>query len=203
MKKVVIALVFALFFTSSTNNTFAQQKTFQLNPVGNYETTANVKITPSQGRYNIEISTNNLPSSIPNNNNYYVAWATIPDGRADNLGTITNGATLNSNLNQAPRQFFITAEKERFPEFVQGPRITQSAQISSSELPDLTSTPQPTSTASPQGHGGGGGTPKDVPETGLGGSVIFYGATSTLVGLGSIGILTTYLKQRKQTTKKK
>lgn len=202
MKKLIL-VTFAILtsFIGNTSQVNAQQTTIQLNPVASYQTSASAGITAAQGRYNIEVSSNSLPSTIPGGGSFYIVWATIPDGRADNLGTITNGNTLRTNLNEAPRQIFITAEKERFPEFVQGPRVSQSAEINATTLPALTATPVPTARPTgPVGVGGGGGTPSDVPETGLGGSLIFYTVTSALTGIGGGGLLYTYLNKRKGTS---
>lgn len=200
---IVIGLIFSIF---SVSPAFAQQKIVPLAQVGSYQTTASVTITSSQGKYNIEITSSNLPASIPNGGSYYIVWATIPDGRADNLGTITNGTALKTTLSEAPKQIFITAEKERFPEFVQGPRISQSAEIPATDLPALTATPRPSVSPSGQGVGGGGGTtvgtPNDVSETGLGGGLIFYGLTTALAGIGSLGLASTYFKKNRNRNNK-
>lgn len=196
MKKALLlsAFTITLFVTPIA---FAQT-TIDLTAVGNYQTRGSARITAEGSRYRVTARVENLPDQIPNNGRYYILWATIQDGRADNLGSITNNNEVSTTVAGTPKQIFVTAEKERFPEFVQGPRLTQSREIAPNELTAL-ATPSPTPVRSP-GVGGSGttptaspviGRPNDAPETGLGGSYVFYTIAAALIVFGSFGALMT------------
>lgn len=186
MKK---ALLLALLFTIATVSNAAAQTSLELTPLTNYQAKGSARISADGTRYRITAKVESLPDQIPNGGRYYILWATIQDGRADNLGSITNNNEVSTTVAGTPKQVFITAEKERFPEFVQGPRITQTREIAATELTTL-STPSPTPIRSP-GVGGSGtvGQPSDAPETGLGGMVIFNTVTAAMIVFGSFGAL--------------
>jgi hypothetical protein len=178
---LIIGLILAIPIASVS----AQSTTISITPTSeNYQIKGTFSITRSGDRYNLQGNISDLPATIPNNGKYYILWATIADGRADNLGTISNNSPINSTIIGKPTQIFITAERERFPEFVEGPRLAQSKQLTDADFTNLT-----TATASPKPTREPTGQPNDAPETGLGGSLFFYAFSLALTTIGSIGAL--------------
>jgi hypothetical protein len=187
-----IAFIIALILTTPIKSTSAQTPTISIAPTSEtYQIKGTFSILRSGDRYNIQGSISELPATIPNNGQYYILWATIADGRADNLGAISNNAPINSTIVGKPTQIFITAERERFPEFVEGPRLAQSKQLADSDFTILSNP-----SASPQSTTEPAGQPNDAPETGLGGSLLFYAFSLGLTTIGSIGALRSFKNKR-------
>lgn len=187
-----LTLITSLILATPITSTSAQSTTISITPTSEtYQVKGTFSILRSGDRYNIQGNISDLPATIPNNGQYYILWATITDGRADNLGTISNNSPINSTIVGKPTQIFITAERERFPEFVEGPRLAQSKQLADTDFTNLT-----TATASPQSTTEPAGQPNDAPETGLGGSILFYAFSLGLTTIGSIGALRSFKNKR-------
>jgi hypothetical protein len=126
---------------------------------------------------------------------YYLLWGLTADGKADNLGPITNNSEVKGTLNQPVTQFFITSEKERYPEYVSGPRIAQTETIPSSTFSSSAPTASPSRSPVATGSAVPVGGPTGAPETGLGGSVIWNGM---IISLGAIGVTGLALSLKKR-----
>lgn len=201
----MLRTIFAIFLILIVGSTFsisafAQTSSFDLKKTSDqYKASGTVSLTKSGTKIDLSLVAKDLPNTLPGGGVYYLAWALTPEGRADNLGTVTNNSELKVTMKVKATQIFVTSEKERYPEFVQGPRIVQTDNIPQNIFDSIT-TPAPTSSVkpltstSPVPIGG----PTGAPETGLGGSVLTNGA---IISLGGIGITGLFLSLRNRLRK--
>jgi hypothetical protein len=190
VKRNIIHTISVLFVISSlfANSASAALGSFDLKPTSTtYTTTGTVSIDKdSSSNYTVTAVVKNLPSPLPASGVYYLFWGLQPDGRAFNLGPITNDSQINKSITSKMAQFFITSEKERFPEYVNGPRIAQTDTIPESIYTNLTSpTPTPSGIVIATPRPSSYSTPTGAPETGLGGGVIWQ---LMIAGLGVFGL---------------
>jgi hypothetical protein len=210
MKKIfttILSVLVALSFLPSTVT--AQQSSFDLKKASNqYNATGTVTVSKNGTVFTYSAVVKDLPSTLPANGLYYLLWGLTVDGRADNLGPITNSSENRGNLNGRITQFFITSEKERFPEFVTGPRIAQTDAIAESVFVGIAS-PTPQTSASPTSKSSASpsivpvGGPVGAPETGLGGALLFNGLIYTLGGIGFTGLGISLFKKNKAKIRRK
>lgn len=198
MNKLITALFSTLLITIFlVQNVSAQTNSFDLKKTSDqYKTSGTLSLTRSGNTMKYSIVVKDLPTQLPGNGVYYLTWALTPEGRASNLGPITNNSELTGTLGFKATQFFITSEKDRYPEFVQGPRIAQTDTIPSTTYDGLTTaSPAPSgsarASASPSTPPIGG--PTGAPETGLGGAALF---NAMILSLGGIGVFGLFLSLR-------
>lgn len=206
MNKLILTTFLVLFgVIAIVSPSYAQQTSFDLKKASNqYTASGTVSISRNGSQYTYSAVVKDLPSTLPANGVYYILWGLNSQGKADNLGPITNSAENRGNLNGRITQFFITSEKERLPEYVSGPRIVQTDTIPESAFAGLSSaTPKPSSTAlasaTPIGSVIPVGGPAGAPETGLGGAVLFNGIIYSLGSIGFTGLgLSVYNRLKKK-----
>ncbi|MDQ3239130.1 MAG: hypothetical protein M3P33_01265 [bacterium] len=188
-----IFVLLALFIATSNSviTAYASIASYDLKPASNtYKSTGTISLDKDAlNVYSVSAVVKNLPSSLPGNGVYYIFWALQTDGKANNLGPITNDSQITKTLPTKVSQFFITSEKERYPEYVNGPRIAQTDTIPESIYSNLVTpapvasssallSPRPTSFTTPVG----------APETGLGGGLLFQIITVSIGALGASGL---------------
>ncbi len=211
MKKTAfITAITLILMGASLQNSFAQQTSYDLKKASNqYNVSGTVSIAKSGTAFNYTAVAKDLPATLPANGVYYIIWALTVDGKADNLGTITNSAESRGTLGGRITQFFITSEKERFPEYVTGPRIAQTDTIPESVFAGITSqspTASPRSTITPRPRASSSvvvpvGGPTGAPETGLGGALLFNGLIYSLGALGFTGVGYSFYNKKKKSKK--
>lgn len=189
----ITILATVIFLTVLATSASAAPVTFDLKKTSNnYKAFGTISIDRTNNTYTYSAVVTDLPSPLPNNGIYYLLWGLTPDGKADNLGPITNNSEVKGNLNGRMTQFFITSEKERYPEFVTVPKIVQTDSIPESTFntPTNTTSPSPSTSSFPSGSNtppvGG---PTGAPETGLGGSALFSGLIAGLLVIGTSGLV--------------
>jgi hypothetical protein len=186
-KLISIALALASYVVFAIP-AYAQSNSYTLKATSStYKAFGTVSISRSGSQYSYSAVVKDLPSTLPSGGVYYLLWGLTPDGKADNLGPITNNSENKGNLNQRVSQFFITSEKERYPEYVSGPKVVQTETIPESAFTGLTSaSPAASSTIRPSSSSVPVGGPTGAPETGFGGAMLWNGA---ILSLGLIGVL--------------
>ncbi len=196
IKNLSIGLLAAtLMLTTLATTAQAAPVSYDLKKTSNnYKAFGTVSIDRVNNSYTFSAVVKDLPSPLPNGGIYYLLWALTPDGKADNLGPITNNSEAKGNLNTRATQFFISSEKERYPEFVNGPKIVQTDSIPESVFTTTLGTvsPTPTTTATPRPSGTNVpavGGPTGAPETGLGGSALFNGLIAGMFVIGVSGLI--------------
>ena len=189
MKILVKLLTFALISSFWVVSASAQSNSFDLKKAADqYKSSGTVSITKAGTKVSYSIVVKDLPSPLPNAGVYYLVWALTPEGKAANLGPITNNSELVGTFTTKANQIFISSEKERFPEYVQGPRIVQTDTIPATVFDTMTtSTPTPKAVATDSAVPIGG--PTGAPETGFGGSILINGVLISLSGIGGVGLL--------------
>jgi hypothetical protein len=157
-----------------------------------YTAFGTVSIDKINNAYTYSAVVKDLPTTLPSGGIYYLLWGLTTDGKADNLGPITNNSESKGNLSGRVTQFFITSEKERYPEFVTGPKVVQSDSIPESTFTSLGTvapTAKPTATAKATGTTVPVGGPTGAPETGLGGAALFNGLIAGMFIIGVSGLV--------------
>jgi len=199
MKRLIAILLTTILLVGlGSKQVSAQQNSYDLKKASNqYNVSGTLSINKNGSQFTYSSVVKDLPSPLPANGLYYILWGLRSDGKADNLGPITNSSENRGNLNLRMTQFFITSEKERYPEYVSGPRIVQTDTIPegifagitvSSPSPGTSATASPLSSASPKASTVPVGGPTGAPETGLGGALLFNGLIYSLGGIGFTGM---------------
>ncbi|MDQ3098513.1 MAG: hypothetical protein M3Q44_02095 [bacterium] len=195
IKKISLSLLVAvLFLTSYISTASAAPVSFDLKKTSNtYNAFGTVSIDRVNNTYTFSAVVKDLPTALPNGGIYYLLWGLTAEGKADNLGPITNNSESKGNLNGRVAQFFITSEKERYPEFVSGPKIVQTDSIPAKTFTTTLGAVKPTAraTGSPLASGSSVpvGGPTGAPETGLGGATLFNGLLAGLFIIGISGLI--------------
>lgn len=197
-RSFAMSLITLVMLSLSTTYTFAQQSSYDLKKASNqYNASGTLSINKNGSQYTYSTVAKDLPTPLPANGLYYILWGLRPDGKADNLGPITNSSENRGTLNSRMTQFFITSERERYPEYVSGPRILQTDTIPegvfagivpSSASPSPLASSSPGATASPRASVVPVGGPTDAPETGFGGAILFNSLIYSLGGIGFTGM---------------
>ncbi len=199
MKNSVTSFALSLMLSTSiffglSSPVEAQSTSYSLKKLGNYTVNGTISLTKANNLVDYSAKVTELPDQIPSNGTNYLLWGLTPDGKADNLGPISNSVEKAGTLKEKVTQFFITAEKDRFPDFVNGPRLAQSDTINQdifksfvTPSPLATSTPTTAPTASAPPIGG----PTGAPETGLGGAQLWNAIIISLGGIGATGLILT------------
>jgi hypothetical protein len=195
IEKFLLLQAIAILFSVSLiipSLTHAAIASYDLKPASSTYNTVSGTVSldrNSSNQYVVSSVVKNLPSPLPGNGVYYLFWGLQTDGRANNLGPITNDSQITKTLTTQMTQFFITSEKERFPEFVSGPRIAQTDTIPVSIYTQFQS-PAPTATpfGSPTARPSTFTSPTGAPETGLGGGVLYNIALFALGAFGVVGL---------------
>lgn len=210
MKKILFTIISVLVALSILSpSASAQQNSFDLKKASTqYSASGTITVSKNGSTFTYSAVVKDLPSTLPANGLYYLLWGLTVDGRADNLGPITNSSENRGNLNGRITQFFITSEKERFPEFVTGPRIAQTDAIAesiftgiASPTPQASVSPSAKSSVSPSVIPVGG--PVGAPETGLGGALLFNGLIYSLGGIGFTGLGISLFRKNNKSNRRK
>ncbi len=189
----VSAAISALLLSVFVVKAYAAPVSFDLKKTSSsYTAFGTVSVDRVNNAYTYSAVVKDLPTTLPNSGIYYLLWGLTPEGKADNLGPITNNSESKGTLNQRVTQFFISSEKERYPEFVNGPKIVQTDSIPESTFTKTLGTVSPTASATPRPSGSNVpavGGPTGAPETGLGGSTLFNGIIAGLFVIGVSGLI--------------
>jgi hypothetical protein len=195
IKKIsLLTIITALFLTTYVDTVNAAPVSFDLKKTSNtYTAFGTVSVDRVNNAYTFSAVVKDLPTTLPNGGIYYLLWGLTAEGKADNLGPITNNSETKGTLSGRVTQFFITSEKERYPEFVTGAKIVQTDSIPATTftttLGTVSPTPSTSATVRPSGSVIPVGGPTGAPETGLGGATLFNGLIAGLFIIGVSGAI--------------